>query len=67
LTRSKNFSKSKSTTQSLPDLPPQALHVKEQPAWLCPRCSGLMVVFQRLTSEQLFWESLKRINFADTS
>jgi hypothetical protein len=42
-------------------------HAVKEPAWLCPHCSGPMVVIQRLTAQQLFWESLKRINVADTS
>jgi hypothetical protein len=42
-------------------------HVDDRPAWLCPRCSGPMVVIQRLTAEQIAWESFRRIDAADTS
>ena len=38
-----------------------------QPAWLCPRCSGPMVVIQRLTAEQIASESFRRMDVADTS
>ena len=41
--------------------------IEDQPAWLCPRCSGPMVVIQRLTAEQIAWESFRRIDVADTS
>ena len=39
----------------------------KQSAWLCPHCGGSMIVIQRLTASQLFWESLKRVDVADTS
>ena len=39
----------------------------KQPTWLCPHCGGPMIVIQRLTAPQLFWESLKRVDVADTS
>ena len=38
-----------------------------QPAWRCPHCGGPMIVIQRLTAPQLFWQSLKRVDVADTS
>jgi hypothetical protein len=41
--------------------------IEDQPAWLCPRCSGPMVVIQRLTADQIAWESYRRIDAADTS
>ena len=41
--------------------------VDDQPAWLCPRCSGPMAVIQRLTAEQIAWESFRRMDVADTS
>ena len=41
--------------------------VDDQPAWLCPRCSGPMVVIQRVTAEQIAWESFRRMDAADTS
>jgi hypothetical protein len=40
---------------------------EKQSTWLCPLCSGPMVVIQRFTTHQIFWESLKRIAVADTS
>jgi Putative transposase len=39
----------------------------DRPARLCPRCSGPMVVIQRLTAEQIAWESFRRMYVADTS
>ena len=39
----------------------------DRPAWLCPRCSGSMVVIQRLTADQIAWEAFRRIEVADTS
>ena len=39
----------------------------KQPAWTCPLCGGPMLVTQRFTAHQIIWESLKRINAADTS
>jgi hypothetical protein len=41
--------------------------IENQPAWLCPCCSGPMVVIQRLTAEQIAWESFRRMDVADTS
>ena len=41
--------------------------IEDQPAWLCPRCSGPMVVIQRLTAEQIAWVSFRRMDVADTS
>ncbi len=40
---------------------------QEQPTWLCPRCSGPMIVIQRFTAHEVIWESLMRIAIADTS
>lgn len=40
---------------------------EKQPSWLCPLCSGPMVVIQRLTAHQIICESLRRIGIADTS
>ena len=34
----------------------------DNPVWLCPHCGGPMVVIQRLTADQLAWESFRRIN-----
>ena len=36
-------------------------------AWICPRCGGPMVVIERLTAQQIRWESLAQVAFADTS
>ena len=41
--------------------------IDDRSAWICPRCSGPMVVIQRLTADQIVWESYRRINVADTS
>jgi hypothetical protein len=41
--------------------------IDDQPTWLCPRCSGPMVVIQRLTAEQITWESFRRMDVTDTS
>ena len=46
--------------------PPSEISDK-QSAWLCPHCGGPMTVIQRLTAAQLFWESLRRVDVADTS
>jgi hypothetical protein len=46
--------------------PPSEISDK-QSAWLCPHCGGPMIVIQRLTASQLFWESSKRVDVADTS
>ena len=46
--------------------PPSEISDKQR-AWLCPHCGGPMIVIQRLTASQLFWESLKRVDVADTS
>ena len=46
---------------------PEMLPVDDQTFWLCPRCSGPMVVMQRLTAEQIAWESFRRMGVADTS
>jgi len=45
----------------------ETTHVDNQSVWRCPRCNGPMVVIQRLTAQQIFWESIRRITFADTS
>jgi hypothetical protein len=39
----------------------------DQPVWLCPHCGGPMVVLQRLTAEQIAWESFRRMEVEDTS
>jgi hypothetical protein len=40
---------------------------EDQPVWRCPRCSGSLIVIQRLTAEQMAWESFRRMDLADTS
>lgn len=35
--------------------------------WRCPRCGGPMAVIQRLTSKEIYWESIKEIALADSS
>jgi hypothetical protein len=47
--------------------PSDADSVEKQPTWLCPLCGGPMVVIQRLTPEQIFWDSLKQAEHVDTS
>jgi len=37
------------------------------PVWRCPHCSGPMIVIQRFTARQLFWESFKRVDVANSS
>jgi hypothetical protein len=51
--------------QQEPLLAPSKDH--KQSAWSCPICGSPMVVLQRLTAQQITWESLKRINVSDTS
>ena len=46
---------------------PESEITDKQSAWLCPHCGGAMIVIQRITAEQLFWESLRRTDVADTS
>ena len=41
--------------------------VEAQPARLCPHCSGPMIVIQRLTADQIAWESFRRMDVVDTS
>jgi hypothetical protein len=35
--------------------------------WLCPQCGGPMVVVERLTAQQIRWESTRKATFVDTS
>ena len=42
----------------------ETTNVDNQPVWLCPVCSGPMIVIQRLTAQQVF---LLRIRVADSS
>ena len=46
---------------------PPAVESRAQTVWVCPRCSGPMVVFERLTAQQIRWESIRRTAFADSS
>ncbi|MEK7994336.1 MAG: IS91 family transposase [Planctomycetota bacterium] len=46
---------------------PPATQARPQAAWICPRCGGPMVVIERLTAQQIRWESLAQVAFADTS
>jgi len=45
----------------------ESTQADDQPTWLCPHCNGSMIVIQRLTAEQIAWESFRRMNIADTS
>jgi len=52
-------------TSSEVDPPPEKSD--KQPTWLCPHCGGPMIVIQRLTAQQLFWELLKNAEAVNTS
>jgi hypothetical protein len=41
--------------------------IEDKPHWLCPLCNGRMVVIQRLTADQIAWESFRRMDVVDTS
>ena len=45
----------------------KTVQAEDRLGWLCPRCSGPMIVIQRLTAEQIAWESFRRMDAADTS
>jgi hypothetical protein len=47
--------------------PPDPAQADKPPTWLCPLCGGPMVVIQRLTAQQIVWESLKEKDIVDTS
>jgi hypothetical protein len=53
-----------------PRLRPTPLATAERPthgAWKCPLCGGPMLVIERLTAQQISWESTRQRNFIDTS
>jgi Putative transposase/Transposase zinc-binding domain len=54
-------------TNSESEPPSQASHIDKHSAWLCPHCGGPMVVVQRLTAQQIIFESIRRTKIADTS
>ena len=45
----------------------ESAQVEGQPTGLCLRCSSPMIIIQRLTAEQIAWESFRRMDVADTS
>lgn len=45
-----------------------APHIDSHPmAWLCPQCGGTMVVIERLTAQQVRYESPAQVVYVDTS
>ncbi len=46
---------------------PPATQAGPPAAWLCPRCGAPMVIIERLTAQQIRWESSRSRGFVDTS
>ena len=46
---------------------PPATSAGSPPLWICPHCGGSMVVSERLTAQQILWESQRQTAFVDTS
>ena len=46
---------------------PPATSAGSPPLWICPHCGGPMVVSERLTAQQILWESQRQTAFVDTS
>jgi hypothetical protein len=46
---------------------PPAAKPRPKALWVCPRCGGPMIVVERLTPQQIRWESAGRRAFNDTS
>ena len=46
---------------------PPARSAGSPPLWICPHCGGSMVVSERLTAQQILWESQRQTAFVDTS
>jgi len=46
---------------------PPAASAGSPPLWICPHCGGPMVVSERLTAQQILWESQRQTAFVDTS
>jgi hypothetical protein len=51
----------------LPSLPPATAKQPTRGSWTCPLCGGPMVVIERLTAQQIRWESADQRAFLDTS
>jgi len=51
----------------LPSLPPATAEQPTRGSWTCPLCGGPMVVIERLTAQQIRWESAGQRAFLDTS
>jgi len=46
---------------------PPATSAGSPPLWICPHCGGPMLVSERLTAQQILWESQRQRAFVDTS
>jgi hypothetical protein len=46
---------------------PPATSAGSPPLWICPHCGGPMLVRERLTAQQILWESQRQRAFVDTS
>jgi hypothetical protein len=46
---------------------PPARSAGSPPLWICPHCGGSMVVSERLTAQQILWDSQRQTAFVDTS
>jgi hypothetical protein len=47
--------------------PPATAEPSARSSWACPLCGGPMVVIERLTAQQILWESAGQRAFLDTS
>jgi len=46
---------------------PETTQAGKPPTWTCPLCGGPMVVIEKLTPQQILWESPRQKDFIDTS
>jgi hypothetical protein len=46
---------------------PETTQAARPPTWPCPLCGGPMIVVERLTHQQILWESLQQKESLDTS
>jgi len=53
--------------RQLPSLPPATAEQPTRGSWTCPLCGGPMVAIERLTAQQIRWESVGQRAFLDTS
>ena len=51
----------------LRSIPPATAEQPTRGSWTCPLCGGPMVVIERLTAQQIRWESARQRAFIDTS